>query len=133
MLRDYDRARECGRKALGIKDEPAARLLLGKALYALKEYKASIQAIGLIHETDKNREAAKILALDYAGEEDWPNALTILEALMKDSTEVAVLNLAAEGYVKTGQPDKAVPLLEKSLSLVPGQPTIKEMLDRLRK
>jgi len=52
---------------------------------------------------------------------------------MRESTEVGVLNLAAEAYANTGQPAKAIPLLEKSLSLVPGQPAVKAMLDRLRK
>jgi predicted Zn-dependent protease len=73
------------------------------------------------------------MALDLSAEGDWAGALPILEALMRESTEVGVLNLAAEAYLNTGQPAQAISLLEKSLRLVPGQPAVKAMLDRLRK
>lgn len=129
----YAQARDCARKALDLREEPAARLLWGRSLYALKDFKASLEAVRPLWEGSKNREAAKIMALDFSAEGDWAGALPILEALMRESTEVGVLNLAAEAYANTGQPAKAIPLLEKSLSLVPGQPAVKAMLDRLRK
>jgi GWxTD domain-containing protein len=129
----YPAARDSARKALDLREEPAARLLWGRSLYALKDYKASLEAVRPLWEGSKNREAAKIMALDLSAEGDWAGALPILEALMRESTEVGVLNLAAEAYLNTGQPAQAISLLEKSLRLVPGQPAVKAMLDRLRK
>jgi len=133
MLRDYAAARDLARNALELREEPAARLLLGRALYALKDYRDSLAAVRPLWEGSRNREAAKIMALDLAGVGDWAGALTVLEDLMKESTEIGVLNLAAEGYVRTGRPEMARPLLEKSLSLVPDQPEVRNLLEKIKR
>ncbi len=52
---------------------------------------------------------------------------------MSEATEVPVLNLAAECYLNLGHPEKALPLLEKSLSLMPGQREAKDLEDKARK
>ena len=52
---------------------------------------------------------------------------------MAEATEIAVLNLAAECHMNLGEPEKALPLIEKSLSLDPSQPLIREMAERAKK
>jgi len=54
--------------------------------------------------------------------------LIYLEELLSEGTEVSVLNLAAEAHFNLGEKEKAVALLEKSLSLIPDQPEIKARL-----
>ena len=130
---DYSKAREYAESALGSKDSAGARLILGRALYALKEYGSSLKALLPVYETSKDREAGKVIALDYVGLSEWANALRYLEDLMLEATEVTVLNQAAECYVRLNQPEQAVPLLEKSLSLLPDQPAVRELLGRLKK
>ncbi len=74
-----------------------------------------------------------MIALDYAGLKAWASALVYLEKLMQEATEVAVLNLAAECYLNLSQPEKALPLLQKSLQLDPSQPRIKELEAKAKK
>jgi len=133
MTRDYAASRGLAERALAMKDEPAARLLLGRAAYALKDFTSAREAVRPLFQAGGNREAAKIIALSFAESGDWAGAIPYLESLMKEAVEIAVLNLAADCYAKTGEPAKAVPLLEKSLSLEPNQPSIRALLDRLRK
>jgi len=129
----YEQARETFEMALKDRDDPAARLLLAKSLYGLGLFKESLAHAVPLYERAPDREAAKVIALDYAGLKDWNSALSYLEKLMAEATEVPVLNLAAECNLALGLPEKALPILQKSLSLVPGQPAIKALEEKTRK
>jgi GWxTD domain-containing protein len=130
---DYGRARGVLERALQARDDPAARLLLAKALYGLGRFEDSLKQSLLLYERAPDREAAKVIALDYAGLKDWASSLAYLEKLMAEATEISVLNLAAECHLNLGHPEKALPLLQKSLSLVPDQPPIKDLEERTKK
>jgi hypothetical protein len=52
---------------------------------------------------------------------------------MAEATEIGVLNLAAECYLNLDRPEKALPLLRKSLSLLPGQPQVRDLEEKTRK
>ena len=47
---------------------------------------------------------------------------------MVEATEANVLSLAGECYIRLGQPEKALPLLRKSLDIEPDQPAVKDLL-----
>ncbi len=133
MMRRYDQATPLLERALALKDSPETRLLFAKTLFALNRFRDSLAAANPLYEARGDREAAKVMALDLAGLKDWASALGYLEKLMEGATEVGVLNLAAECQIELGRPEKAIPLLEKSLSLVPGQPAARALLARARK
>jgi GWxTD domain-containing protein len=133
MLRHYDRAASRLEQALALRDGPATRLLFAKTLYALDRFRDSLAAAGPLFEANGDREAAKVIALDLAGLKDWAGALGYLEKLLEGATEIGVLNLAGECLIELGRAPEAIPLLEKSLSLVPGQPAVRALLDRARK
>ncbi len=130
---DYEHARDTIEKVLRQKDDPDSRLLLAKSLYGLGRFKESLGRALLLYERAPDREAAKVIALDYAALKDWNSALTYLDKLMAEATEVPVLNLAAECHLALDRPDKALPLLQKSLSLIPDQPAIKALEEKTRK
>jgi GWxTD domain-containing protein len=130
---DYERARSVLERALTARDDPAARLLLAKALFGLGRHADSLRQALTLYEKVPDRETAKVIALDYAGLKDWASALTYLEKIMAEATEVSVLNLAAECHLNLGRPEKALPLLEKSLSLIPEQPAAKDLEARAKK
>ena len=133
LTQDYEHA--CGilERILQAKDDAASRLLLAKSLYGLGRYKESLAQAVPLHERAPNREAAKVIALDYAGLGEWTSALEYLEKIMTEATEVPVLNLAAECHLNLNRPEKALPLLQKSLSLIPDQPSIKDLEEKTRK
>jgi GWxTD domain-containing protein len=133
LAKNYGRTRELLERVLRAKDDPASRLLLAKTLFALGLYRESLDQALPAYERTPDREAAKLIALDYAGLADWPSALGYLEKLMSEATEVGVLNLAAECYLNLDRPEKALPLIERSLSLVPDQPTVKALQDKTKK
>jgi GWxTD domain-containing protein len=133
LAKDYGRARELLEQAVGMKDEPASRLLLAKAHYALGRYRESLDQALPAYESAPDRESAKLIALDYAALADWPAALGYLEKLMAEATEVGVLNLAAECYLNIDRPEKALPLIERSLALVPDQPAVKNLQGKAKK
>jgi GWxTD domain-containing protein len=133
LAKDYGHAREFLERALRLKDDPAPRLLLAKAHYAVGRYRESLDQVLPIYQRAPDREAAKLIALDYAGLADWTSAVEYLEKLMAEATEVGVLNLAAECYLNLNKPEKALPLIEKSLSLVPDQPAVKNLQDKAKK
>jgi tetratricopeptide (TPR) repeat protein len=116
-----------------MRDEPKTRLLLAKSLYALKLFKDSLTVVFPVYHATQNREAAKTIAANYAGLEDWTTALVYLEKLMEQAAEISVLNLAAECHLNLDQPDKALPLLQKSLKLNPNQARIKELEEKTKK
>ncbi|MCX6572077.1 MAG: GWxTD domain-containing protein [Candidatus Aminicenantes bacterium] len=130
---DYERARDTLEKTLKDKDDPAVRLLLAKTLYGLGLFKQSLGHALPLYERVPDREAAKVIALDYAALKDWNSALTYLDKLLAEATEVPVLNLAAECLLALDRPEKALPLLQKSLSLVPDQPAVKALEEKTRK
>jgi tetratricopeptide (TPR) repeat protein len=129
----YGQAKEILDKAATIRDDPRVRLLLGRTLYALNRYKDSIGVLDPLLKIQKSRDAAKVLALDYSGLGDWAAALAYCRELLKDGTEVSVLNMAAECHIRLNEPDKALPLLQKSLELDPAQPAIKALEEKTRK
>ncbi len=133
LAQDYGRARGVLERALRVKDDPASRLLLAKSLYGLGRFQESLAQALPLYERAPDREAGKVIALDYAALKDWTSALNYLEKLMAEATEVSVLNLAAEGYLNLDRPEKALPLLQKSLSLVPDQPPIKDLEEKTRR
>jgi tetratricopeptide (TPR) repeat protein len=130
---EYARSREVLEQVLAGRDDPDARLLLAKSLYGLGLFKESLAHAVAVHERAKDRESAKVIALDHAGLKDWSAALPYLERLLAEATEVSVLNLAAECHLALGKADKALPLIEKSLALLPGQPAVKALEEQARK
>jgi GWxTD domain-containing protein len=126
---DYARAREMLEKSLALKDAGPTRLLLAKTLYAQKAYKDSLAMAAPVHDATRDREAAKIMALDLAGLEDWSSALVYLKELLQQATEVGVLNLTAECLIRLDRADEALPLLRKSLEIEPNQEEARKLLD----
>jgi tetratricopeptide (TPR) repeat protein len=133
MTGEYKQAKDSLQKALKMKNEPRIRLLLAKTLYALGKFQDSLTTVFPVYQGTQEREAAKIIALDYAGLKDWSSALVYLEKLMEQAAEVSVLNLAAECYLNLNQPEKALSLLQKSLELDPDQANIKELEKKTKK
>ncbi len=133
LQREYGKSREVLEMVLENREDPAARLLLAKALYGLELYKESLAQAVAIHERTGDREAAKVAALAHAGLKNWSAALPYLEKLMEEATELPVLNLAAECHLALGRPEQALPLIRKSLALAPDQPAVKAMEEQARK
>jgi len=133
MSGEYDASLDLFRRSLKMKDDPATGLYLGKSLFALGRFRESLAELVPRYKVAPDREAAKVIALDHAGLKDWASALVYLEKLMSEATEIPVLNLAAECHMNLGEPEKALPLIEKSLSLNPSQPLIREMEERAKK
>ena len=125
---NYAEARKLLEDILARQPDDESRLLLAKTFYALGDYRQSLSLALAVYEKTRNREAGKVIALDYASLKDWKPALIYLEELLSEGTEVSVLNLAAEAHFNLGEKEKAVALLEKSLSLIPDQPEIKARL-----
>jgi len=123
----YEQALRLGQKILGLKDDPETRLLMGKSLFALKKYAESAQILQPLYEASQNREAGKVLALDFYYLEKWPEAVAYLEKLLQEGTELSLLNLAAECYLKLDLPAKALLMIEKSLKLEPNQPQARKL------
>jgi len=132
-VEDYVRARDMLEKSLAFKDASPTRLLLAKTLYGQKAYQDSLALITPIYESTRDREAAKIMALDFAGLEDWNSALVYLKDVLKQATEIGVLNLTAECLIRLNRAEEALPLLQKSLELNPGQEEAKRLLDQAKK
>jgi GWxTD domain-containing protein len=130
---EYAGSRAALERVLADRDDPDARLLLAKSLYGLGLFKESLAHAVAVHERAKDRESAKVIALDHAGLKDWSAALPYLERLLAEATEVSVLNLAAECHLALGKADKALPLIEKSLALLPDQPAVKALEEQTRK
>jgi len=132
MKGDYAKAVEWCEHILKNQEETETRLLLGKALYGAGEYSKSAEAVRPIFDSTKNREAGKVLALDYAAMKDWSRAIYYLEQLLAEATEIGVLNLAGEAYENLGEKEKAIKSYEKSLSLLPGQAELRKKLEKLK-
>jgi GWxTD domain-containing protein len=130
---DFSRAKDALQKSLALKDAGPTRLVLAKALYGLKDFKDSLAMIAPVYEATRDREAAKVMAQDYAGLEDWSSALVYLKDLLKQATELGVLNLAGECLIRLGRADEALPLLRKSLELDPRQDEVRKLIDQAQK
>jgi GWxTD domain-containing protein len=130
---EYARSRQVLERLLADRDDPAARLLLAKSLYGLGLFKESLAQAAPLYERGGDREAAKVAALAHAGLKDWSAALTYLDKLLAEATEVPVLNLAAECHLALGHPDEALPLIQKSLALAPDQPAVRAMEEQAKK
>lgn len=128
----YEEALRLGQKILGFKDGPETRLLMGKALFALKRYGESVEMLRPLYETSQNREAGKVLALDFFYLGKWREALDYLEKLLQEATELSLLNLAAECYLKLDLPEKALLMIEKSLKLEPDQPQARKLEEMIK-
>lgn len=126
-------ARSLLEKILESGEDPAARLMLGKTLHAAGDYSGSLAAVLPLYETAGDRESAKVVALNHAALGDWASALFILETLLTEAREIEVLNLAAECHLNLGHPEKALPLLKQSLSLLPSPNPAKDLEDRAKK
>jgi GWxTD domain-containing protein len=133
MTKQYDKARNLLRQNPRGRDDPKNRLLLAKTLYALQKFEDSLTVVFPVYQKTQEREAAKIISLNYVGLNDWGAALVYLEKLMQEAVELSVINLAAECYLKLDQPEKALPLLQKSLELSPDQPHIKKLEEEAKK
>jgi len=129
----YGPALDLAEQAVKLKDDWPTRILLAKALFALGRNQEALAAALPVYEATKSREAGKVAAAVQAGLQDWRAALAILEELLSSATEVSVLNLAGECYLNLNQPERALPLLEKSLQLAPDQPAIKTLLEKSKK
>jgi len=130
---DFSRAKDALEKSLALKDAGPTRVVLAKALHGLKGFKDSLAMIAPVYEATRDREAAKVMALDYAGLEDWSSALVYLKDLLKQATELGVLNLAGECLIRLGRADEALPLLRKSLELDPRQDEARKLMDQAQK
>ncbi|MFZ2055156.1 MAG: GWxTD domain-containing protein [Candidatus Aminicenantales bacterium] len=132
LTRQYDKALTLAERTLKLKDDPAARLLLGKILYSLDRHQDSLAVLKPLETTGLSRDAAKVLAADYAALKDWSAALVYLEKLLAEATELSVLNLAGECHLNLGRPDQALSLFQKSLEIDPNQPAVKALAEKAR-
>ncbi|OGD22459.1 MAG: hypothetical protein A2W03_02530 [Candidatus Aminicenantes bacterium RBG_16_63_16] len=128
LTKQYSQALESAERALRLKPERRSRLLAAQALFALGRYQEALTAARPLAEAEGGREAAKIAAAAHAALKEWTAAVAFLEKLMAEATEVSVLNLAGECYLHLGQPEKALPLFQKSLAIDPDQPAVKELI-----
>lgn len=133
MTKKYEKASDLLKSALKLKDESRSRTLLARALYALGNYQESLLTVLPVYQANPQREVAMIISLNYAGLRDWPSALIYLERIITEVTEISSLNLAAECYLNLNQPEKALPLLQKSLRINPDQEHIRELEEKVRK
>ncbi|MDI6845724.1 MAG: GWxTD domain-containing protein [Candidatus Saccharicenans sp.] len=129
---NYEEARKILEELLTAAEDAESRLLLARTLFALGDYRNSLEQALKVFESTRNREAAKVIAIDYVRLKDWASARIYVEQLLSEATEISVLNLAAEIYQNLGEKEKAISCLEKSLSLLPDQPEIKSWLDNLK-
>jgi len=130
---DYGRAASLLELAFRMKDEPETRLLWGRALFGLARFRDSLDLLVPLYDASGDRQAAKVIALDFAGLKDWKAALVYLDKLLEGATEIGVLNLAGECRLNLGQADQALSLFRKSLSLDPAQAEIRTLAEKAQK
>jgi GWxTD domain-containing protein len=128
----YEKALTMAERAIGLKDEPASRVLLAKIFYALGRHQDSLAVLKPLEATEMSGEAAKVIAADYAALKDWSSALVYLEKLLAEATELSVLNLAGECHLNLGRPDQALSLFQRSLEINPDQPAVKALVEKAR-
>jgi tetratricopeptide (TPR) repeat protein len=128
----YGQALPMAQRALQMRDDPDIRLLLAKILFAQGRFQDSVDALKPAEAAGLSRDAGKVMAASFAALKDWAAALSYLDKLLAEATEVSVLNLAGECHLNSGRPDSAVALFERSLQLDPDQPAIKGLLEKAR-
>lgn len=128
----YEESLKLAQQILNIKEDAEVRLLQGKSLFALGKYNDSLSILKPLYDTYQNREAGKVIALNLVYLEKWKEALDYLEKLLQEAIELNLLNLAAEGYLNLGFPERAMTLIEKSLQLEPNQPQIVKLKERIK-
>lgn len=133
LAREYEKAQNYLELILENQDSMKTRLLLGQTLFAREKFADSIAVVLPVFENTQDRETGKLLAANYAGLKNWASALVYLEKLLETATELSVLNLAAECYIHLNLPEKALPLLQKSLEIDPNQVNIKELEEKIKK
>lgn len=129
LTRQYSLALESAEAALRLRPEPRSRLLSAQALFALGRYREALTTARPLAEAPGGRDAAKIMAAAHAGLKEWSLAIPYLEDLLSQATEASLLNLAGECYIHLGQPEKALPLLRKSLEIDADQPAVKALIE----
>jgi GWxTD domain-containing protein len=132
LTRQYEKALTMAGQALELKDEPDTRILSAKILYALGRPQDSLSALKPLEAAEISREAAKVIAADYAALKDWSSALVYLEKLLAEATELSVLNLAGECHLNLGRPDEALSFFQRSLEIDPDQPAVKALAEKAR-
>ncbi|MCJ7582457.1 MAG: hypothetical protein MUP98_18230, partial [Candidatus Aminicenantes bacterium] len=133
LSREYEKAQNYLELILENQDSSRPRLLLGQTLFAREKFADSIAVVLPVFQNTQDRETGKLLAANYARLKNWASALVYLEKLLETATELSVLNLAAECYINLNLPEKALPLLQKSLEIDPNQARIKELEEKIKK
>jgi len=129
----YQKAQQNLERLLNMKESTSAKILLAQTLFAMKKYQDSLAVVGPVYEATQDREAAMVMASDYAGLKEWRSALVYLEKLLKQAVDLDVLNLAAQCYIHLDKPERALPLLKKSIDMNPHQEEIRSLMDRIEK
>ena len=133
LSQEYEKAQNYLEQILEIRDSVQPRLFLGQTFFAREKYADSIAVVLPVFQKTQDRESGKLLAANYARLKNWASALVYLEKLLETATELSVLNLTAECYINLNQPEKALPLLQKSLEIDPTQANIKKLEERIKK
>jgi tetratricopeptide (TPR) repeat protein len=135
-LKRYQDARRVLKEAVAANgDLPAARWLLAEAHNQLNEPERAL-AILQPMEADHGDRYEVLYGLGFAHslENDSATAAGYLERAMTIRPPSAShLNLLSDCYRKLGDLERARQMLERSLELVPDQPTIQQELERLRR
>ncbi len=129
----YSAAENLLRKALQIDPDSTTKILLARTLFAEARYHESLALLLPVERDGDNLEVVRMIAANYAELKDWNKALEYLDLLLSHTTELDVLNLAAECHFNVGQMDQARQLLHRSLSINPNQIKIQDMLKRIEK
>lgn len=130
---EYPAAEKILRQALELKEDPRAKLLLAQTLYGQESFSAALEQAHVVYSASGNRDAAKLIAAIHVRLSEWSTALEYLERLLQEASELSVMNLAAECYLQLKLPEKALPLLEKSLRIDPNQAKIKELHEKIKR
>ena len=133
LNRNYEKAVASFQGALAKAEDPGARLLLAKSFYGLGRFRETVDNAVIVYGRTGDKDTAKVLALGHFGLREWDKALVYLDRISAEATEIPVLNLAAECHMNLGRYDQALALLKKSLSLVPDQPAIRELEEKVVK
>jgi predicted TPR repeat methyltransferase len=136
-LGQLDRAISYYEKALSIKsDYVEAHYNLGFSLHRLGQLDAAVRSYKMVvaikpdyAEAHKNKILSAIFLFTNG---QIPDAIDILEALIKDNSDDALLfNMLGGCYVSHGQPDMAIKCYEKALTIKPNYAVPKHMLNSL--
>lgn len=129
----FAEARSLAVRSLALREDNAARLLLGQALFGLTDYRAALEECRKVMDRAESREAGKlaVLCLNRLGR--FEEGAELADGLLGGGVETALLNAAAEAHLGAGRPDQAAARLRKSLELDPAQPQARALLERAAK